>query len=438
MYKVYVLNIHGKPLMPTTRFGKVRRELKNGRMKVVQREPFTVQLQYETTDFVEDITLGIDTGYQNIGYSAVDSDKEHIAGTVKLRNDISMNIETKSKYRRPRRNRLRHRPARFNNRKRETGWLPPLIQHKIDSHIRIIEKVVKILPISNIVLETARFNTDESEAFYGTLRQKVLTRDGNKCQVPGCNNTDNLRIHHVVFKAFGGSDNINNLLTVCSQCHTQANHQKGGILYDMMLKHSESGNKAPGTFMSILKSRIVNDLQHLDIPISETNGKITASLRELYNIEKSHTNDAFIIAGGSNQTRGPQYDCKQRRKNNRSLVKFKDAKYMDLRDGKKKSGSELGSGRTMRRTDIEYDNLRPYRQYKISKGQAPHKQQARYPYQPGDIVRLNDYIREVKGTNNKGKSVQLHPLVTGQPNSSKPERLELIKYASGLDFKRVV
>ena len=65
---VYVLNKNGKPLMPTERHGKVRRMLKEGKAKVVKAKPFTIHLAYETTTFTQDITLGIDAGYQKAVY----------------------------------------------------------------------------------------------------------------------------------------------------------------------------------------------------------------------------------------------------------------------------------------------------------------------------------------------------------------------------------
>ena len=42
---VYVLNKDGQPLMPTERCGKVRRLLKQNEAKVINRCPFTIQLQ---------------------------------------------------------------------------------------------------------------------------------------------------------------------------------------------------------------------------------------------------------------------------------------------------------------------------------------------------------------------------------------------------------
>ena len=64
---VYVINVDGKPLMPTKRHGHVRRMLKNRKAKVIRLNPFTIQLLYETTDFVQPIILGIDAGSKTIG-----------------------------------------------------------------------------------------------------------------------------------------------------------------------------------------------------------------------------------------------------------------------------------------------------------------------------------------------------------------------------------
>ena len=72
---VYVLDMEGKPLMPTTRHGWARRALKSGRAKAVQTLPFTIRLQYSLDDPVlQDITLGIDPGRTNIGVAAVRED----------------------------------------------------------------------------------------------------------------------------------------------------------------------------------------------------------------------------------------------------------------------------------------------------------------------------------------------------------------------------
>lgn len=72
---VYVLDKHGKPLMPTTRYGHVRRLLKNRQAVAVCNTPFTIRLKYEpVTHETQDIIVGLDPGRSNIGLSAVKTD----------------------------------------------------------------------------------------------------------------------------------------------------------------------------------------------------------------------------------------------------------------------------------------------------------------------------------------------------------------------------
>lgn len=158
---VFVLSIEGKPLMPTKRHGKVRRLLKQGLAKVVKAKPFTIQLLYKTTTYTQNITLGIDSGYNYIGFSAVTEKEELICDEVKLRNDISELLKERRMYRRIRRNRLRYRKPRFDNRvsSKKEGWFAPSIKHKLDTHVRLIERLKKLLPITNIVIEVASFDT---------------------------------------------------------------------------------------------------------------------------------------------------------------------------------------------------------------------------------------------------------------------------------------
>ena len=76
--------------------------------------------------------------------------------------------------------------------------------------------------------------------------------------------------------------------------------------------------------MSSVRWRLVNELK-----CQHTYGYRTKSKRIEEGIEKSHANDAFIIAGGNrNIERCFQYFVKQVRRNNRSLRKFYDAKYI--------------------------------------------------------------------------------------------------------------
>ena len=65
---VYVQDINGKPMMPTTRHGKVRRLLKENKAVVVNLCPFTIKLMYVTSDYKQEIVLGVDAGANMLVY----------------------------------------------------------------------------------------------------------------------------------------------------------------------------------------------------------------------------------------------------------------------------------------------------------------------------------------------------------------------------------
>jgi ATP-dependent DNA helicase RecQ len=55
---------------------------------------------------------------------------------------------------------------------------------------------------------------------YESLRQQVLRRDGWRCQ--SCGAMSNLEVHHKRFRSQAGHDSEENLMTLCSSCHSAA------------------------------------------------------------------------------------------------------------------------------------------------------------------------------------------------------------------------
>ncbi len=411
---IYVISKEGKPLMPTKRHGKVKHLLRQSRAKVVQVNPFTVQLTYDSDTYTQPCKLGIDSGYQNIGISVVSNNIELFSATITLLLNIVKRLKERHIYRSQRRSRLRHRKPRFDNRKRNNGWLAPSIQHKLDSHIRIVELVKKILPITEAIIEVANFDIQkikdpdiegkkyqEGEKLgFWNLREYILHRDNHTCQNPNCKSkTNSLQVHHVGYWRGDYSDRSGNLVTLCINCHVPVNHKEGKFLYgwDPKLKAYKAE-----TFMSMVRWRLVNMLN-----CQHTYGHITKNNRIKLGLEKSHINDAFVIAEGTTEERVTPLEYKQVRRNNRSLEKFYDAKYVDIRTGKKVSGQDLFCGRRTRNKNNNTENLRKYRGKKLSKGRRSIRRQ-RYPYQPSDLVKYNNKIFSVKGVVNYGNYVRLN------------------------------
>lgn len=95
---VYVQHKNGEALMPTTN-AKARILLKSKKAKVVEIRPFTIQLEYETTDHVQDLTLGIDAGYLNIGFCVLSKSQEYLVGTLLMLMGMQKRLEERAMYR---------------------------------------------------------------------------------------------------------------------------------------------------------------------------------------------------------------------------------------------------------------------------------------------------------------------------------------------------
>ena len=246
---VYVLNENGQPLMPTENHAKVRVLLRQGKAKVVNNCPFTIQLLYSSTNYTQPVTLGVDAGSKHIGLSATTEDKELYAADVELRNDIVKLLAARRASRRSRRNRkTRYRKPRFNNRKRDKGWLAPSIREKIGTHLKVVDDTCKLLPVSKIIVETASFdiqkikNPDVKSTDYQqgeqlgfwNVREYVLFRDGHKCQCCKGKSKDKiLNVHHIESRQTGGNA-PNNLITLCETCHT--GYHKGTVKLPVKIK----------------------------------------------------------------------------------------------------------------------------------------------------------------------------------------------------------
>jgi ATP-dependent DNA helicase RecQ len=53
---------------------------------------------------------------------------------------------------------------------------------------------------------------------YESLRQQILRRDGWRCQ--SCGTMANLEVHHRKFRSHSGADSEENLITLCTECHS--------------------------------------------------------------------------------------------------------------------------------------------------------------------------------------------------------------------------
>lgn len=333
---VYVISKDGQPLMPTSRFGKVRRLLRDKKAKVVRSCPFTIKLLYEPESLVvQEVVLGQDTGSKHVSTACISNDKVLYQSETTLRDNIKKKMDSRRAARRNRRQRkTRYRKTRFLNRANSTkkDRLRPSMRSKIQSHIDEIEFCKKILPISKIVLEVSQFDTalmknpslifekvkhwGYQEGFnyeYSSRREAVLHRDNYTCQCCGKKHV-RLEVHHIIFRSLGGTDDEKNLITLCEKCHKLVHD---GIL--ILTKKPKRLNLKYATQMSIIRSQLLK----IYPDAIETFGFVTKENRNNLNLSKGHFIDACVIASAGNKFKQLNRLFKKRRvaKQNRQLCK---------------------------------------------------------------------------------------------------------------------
>ena len=393
---VYVLNMRGQPLMPTTS-RKARILLKGGKAKVVKRTPFTIQLKYATGENKQPIKLGIDSGYSAIGFSAKTEKKELISGDAEIRTDIPEKLKEKRMYRRGRRNKHHwYREPRFDNRGKEC-WLAPSINHKLQTHITLIDKIKKVLPVTSTTVEVASFDTQKMqnpeitgiEYQQGELqgyevREYLLEKFKRTCAY--CGKTDvPLEVEHIIPKSRGGSDKVSNLAISCHKCNQKKGDKTAKEFGHPEVQEHAKQSLKDAAFMNTVRWKLVNSLD-----CDHTYGYITKHDRIKLGLEKSHTNDAFVIAGGTDQIRVKSHAVKQNRRNNRALQINR-------------------------------------------KGFKPSIRRKRYKIQPNDIVSYKGGYYSVKGVHSYGKAIMLKTVGKTVINTN-IKNVELLQYGKGLQF----
>jgi len=349
MTRVFVLSYKDKPLMPCLP-RKADKLLKEGRAEVVKTYPFfTIKLNQNTGGAKQPVRLGIDPGYEHIGFSLVSTVNNtcYVVGQIRLDTKMSQRLSDRAMYRRSRRNRHHwYRPARWMNRANARNRdLMPSVQRRLDRHVKIIEKLRSLCPVTEIIIEGARFDIQklnntviqgtgyqEGVLFRSNLRAFLFARENGICQYCGkkIKPGERVEMHHIIRRADGGTDKPDNRALLHKKCHKEL-HTTGNN--DKLQKNKQY--KAE-TFMNTLRKRL---LERFSGAI-ETFGYVTSVRRKELNLPKDHHIDAFVIAGGTVQNIPKPLKLKEYRRNNRSLQVQKPGKKIAVR----KQRYEIRSG----------------------------------------------------------------------------------------------
>ena len=425
---IFVIDSRNKPLYPTTKEGWAETIVKRGKAKWIRKRIIILKLSYPINNTPRDqesyFSIGIDTGYKNIGYcvykiTGTKVQKLFFGEAVLRTPEIKELLSERKMYRQARR---RHRRKRACNTKfRHPRWqnrtnkqkLSPTVRHLIQSHENVLRFICKVIPWNKIKinLEYASFDTQKisqnynpSGAGYNNQKAYILARDGYTCRNCKVINVE-LHVHHKVPRGKGGTNRADNLITLCLKCH--AAHHAGSINCNGKLPGQLKDTGVLNTAMPYIYKKYATY-----IPTYKYFGYETKTVAQQFNVKKSHANDAMILAlNDLIITEGKDFKIEInlhqfRRQNRARTQRYEDRKYYLesnfklYKNGKTNYGPTVARNRH-KRTDQkelsleEYRKIYPKAKLKAISGQViPKKDLDKVLFSPGDIVQ-DIYTKEV-------------------------------------------
>ncbi|MFK7160523.1 RNA-guided endonuclease IscB [Marinospirillum sp. MEB164] len=333
---VFVLDKRKTPLMPCSE-KRARQLLVRGRAVVHKVRPFTIRLKdrLAADSTFQPLQTKIDPGSKITGLAVVREDEQQPERQVVLclfelihrGFQIKQALEQRRAFRRRRRNQLRYRAARFDNRTKPKGWLAPSLQHRVDTTVDWVQRIIKLTPITSIQQELVRFDTQRLdnpeisgvEYQQGTLlgyevREYLLEKWGRACAYCGTQDVP-LQIEHIHPKSQGGSNRISNLTLACHQCNQAKNNQPIAVFFEQdkglkrrLKKQGLSAEKQLGRVLKQCKKplkdaaavnatrwALLNALKQIDLPVLTGTGGQTKFNRQRLGIPKTHALDAVCV-----------------------------------------------------------------------------------------------------------------------------------------------
>ncbi len=317
MNSVFVLDTNRQPLDPVHP-RRARTLLSQGKAAVLKRYPFTIILKIAIDEpVVAELRIKLDPGSRTTGIAVVDdqSGKIVFAGELSHRGHaIKESLDSRRAIRRGRRHRhTRYRKAKWQNRRRASGWLPPSLQSRIANILTWVARLSRLCHITNISMELVRFDMQlmenaeiaGTEYQQGTLagyetREYLLEKWGRKCTYCGKDNIP-LQIEHIVPRAKGGTNRIGNLCLACEKCNLAKGTKdiKDFLKKKLdLLKKILAQAKAPfkdAAAVNATRWELFRRLQGFGLPIECGSGGLTKYNRSMQELPKTHWLDASCV-----------------------------------------------------------------------------------------------------------------------------------------------
>ena len=301
---------------------RARQLLDNKKAAVYRYNPFTIILNYEVElDAQDPVSIKLDPGGTTTGMAIVGHFPKQ--GNVILfgaelthqSKAIVKRLKDRRGFRSSRRNKkLRYRQARWANRSRVSGWLPPSIMSRVDNIAHFINKFKNLASSVNICdIELGKFDTQKmddseikkSEYSEGSLKNfaskkdYLIHRDGNCCAYCGAVNVK-LQKEHVIPNGVG-SNSVRNLVLSCVACNIAKSNRKitDFLSADAMKINDITARTKVSLWgaaaLNSMRNRLVLDINELGLSTYCYAGYETKYNREKQGYSKEHWVDAACV-----------------------------------------------------------------------------------------------------------------------------------------------
>jgi 5-methylcytosine-specific restriction endonuclease McrA len=324
---VFVLDKNKKPLMPCHP-ARARELLDKQKAAVFRLAPFTIILIDRERGASQDLSLQIDPGSQTTGVALVGAFKNsyYVVWAAHLNHRgqaIKKSLDQRRAIRRGRRFRkTRYRAARFDNRTRPSGWLPPSLKSRVDHVFHLAKRLCSLAPVTSIAIETVRFDMQKMEnpeisgmtyqqgtLFSYEVREYLLEKWKRRCAYCEAS-AIRLEIDHIIPKSSGGTNRVDNLTICCRSC----NEKKGNRTLQDFLKQPKVDQILSSVKKTLKDAAAVNTsrkaigeaLAPLGKPLSFWSGGQTKYNRVKQGLAKEHWIDAACVGDLGKELAIPQ------------------------------------------------------------------------------------------------------------------------------------
>jgi len=326
MQRVFVLDTNKIPLMPCSP-KRARLMLERKEAAVFRRYPFTIILKKEpAARNLQPLAFKVDPGSKTTGLALVleGRDGRQVIWGAELQHRgsaMKADLLARCALRFSRRSRkTRYRPARFMNRTKPAGWLPPSLMHRVFTTTTWAKRLDRLTSMDSVSMELVSFDTQRMQnaeihgeqyqkgTLHGTeLRAYLLNKWEGKCAY--CGKEGSLEIEHLVPRSRGGSNRVSNLVVACRACNTKKGTQ---TLEEFLakkpaqLRQIQAQLKIPlhdTAAVNATKYKLLEELKRFGYPVEIGSGAQTSFNRQQQKLDKAHWIDAACVGDSGSDIR---------------------------------------------------------------------------------------------------------------------------------------